>query len=281
MVDIAGRGLLELTGPQRIWFLQQTITTDVDELPSGRWVESCFLSPKGKLLSHFRVGVLGESVWIDVDPPSTAGLVEWFVKYRFRTKVEIAEQVPRSHVVIGPDAAALAGPGEITTAGAAIVFGDVLGDEPMAVVHGELPAGIVEVTPEAFDHLRLEAGVAMFGVDYGTDHLPQEAGLTRAVSVHKGCYVGQETIARIHFRGHINKVVRPLRFEGVDATDAVGRSLLDGSTKVGTISSAIDSPRLGAVGIGMVAVSASETLDVDGGGTATLGAIPEGTKVKT
>ena len=280
-IDRTGRGLLRLTGPQAVWFLQQTITADVDDLPVGTWRESAFLTPKGKVVSHFRVGRTGDDeLWLDIDPPAN-DLADWLVKYRFRTKVEIEDRSTEVTTVLGPRADDLAGAGVVVATADTVVFGDVLGDVAVADVHGKLHHELEPAPVEVLEIVRIEAGVPRFGVDYTTEHLPQEGGLTRVVPIDKGCYVGQETVARIHFRGHVNKVTRALHLDGVD--DGVGRGLsLDGQ-RVGVITSAAQSPRSGDVAIGMVRVEPSEgaELDVDGGGRAVLGPVPEGTKVKT
>ena len=280
--------LVKLTGPQRIWFLQNTITTDVEGVQDGRWVESFLLEPKGKVFAHFRVAVLGDEVWLETDSDA-ADLAERLLSMRFRTKVEI-EAVDRSRTtVIGPGARRFGGPDEATLDPVSLTFAGTLDDVPVADVY-EVDAGsiaaLAEIPPAdplVYEILRIEAAMPAFGVDYGTENLPQEAGLTRAVSVEKGCYIGQETIARIHFRGHINKVVRPLRLQEVDPSSAVGRDLSHEGQKVGRITSAVLSPNRGAIGLGMVSVDAAagSDLEVDGGGTAAVGPIPAGTKVKT
>ena len=275
--------LLRLTGPQRVWFLQNTITADVSGVPFGRWVESCFLDPKGRVVAFFRVGFLEDDIWIDADPSSGSQLADWFVKYKFRTKVEIEPVTTPSVTVIGPPAARIADEGAVARMGDAVAFGRTLAGVPVADVHGALDDdALVPAPPELHDALRIETGVGQFGVDFGPTDLPQEAGLTRVVSVEKGCYVGQETIARIHFRGHINRVLRTLAFTDVDPSTAPGRGLSWNGGSVGRITSAIDSPRSGPIGLGMVRVEPPEGagLSVDGGGEAVVGPIPEGTKVK-
>jgi folate-binding protein YgfZ len=284
VVDRTGRGLLRLTGPQAVWFLQQTITADVEDLALGAWRESAFLTLKGKLVSHFRVGRTGDDeLWLDIDPPAN-DLADWLVKYRFRTKVEIEDRTTSVTTVVGARAAELAPPGAIAVTDDAVIFGDTLGDVAVADVHGALNHGLESAPPDVLETLRIEAGVPRFGVDYTTDHLPQEAGLTSIVPIDKGCYVGQETVARIHFRGHVNKVARPMRLDGVDDVEsAAGRELDLNGARVGVITSAARSPRAGDVAIGMVRVEPSEgaAVDVEGGGVAILGPVPAGTKVKT
>jgi folate-binding protein YgfZ len=207
---------------------------------------------------------------------------------RFRTKVEI-ETVDRTRTtVIGPGARSFAGLDQAIPGPASLSFGGTLDDVPLADVYEADPGSVAALAetppadPHVYEILRIEAAAPAFGVDYGTENLPQEAGLTRAVSVEKGCYIGQETIARIHFRGHINKVVRPLVLRDVDASSAVGRELVHEGRKAGRVTSAVTSPRRGAIGLGMVSVdpATGSELEVDGGGTAAVGPIPAGTKVK-
>jgi hypothetical protein len=277
--------LLRLTGPQRIWFLQNTITADVADVPPGRWAESCFLDPKGRLQAQFRVGVLDEEVWIasDADADKLAG---WFESYRFRTKVDVERRASRCFTVLGSSARSIVEAGAVDVSDDAVSFGYALGDLPAADVHGHQrphdDAG-AEGPFDVYDVFRVEAGVGALGIDYTERDLPQEAGLSRAVSVEKGCYVGQETVARIHFRGHINKVLRELDFSDGDAAAVRGRSLHWDGRPVGRVTSAVDSPRRGVVGLGMVRVEppAGAKLEVEGGGAAVVGPVPEGTKVKT
>lgn len=285
VVARADRGLVRLTGPQRVWFLQNTITADVEDAASGTWVESCFLEPKGHVIAHMRVGLAEDEVWLDVDPPA-AELVDWFVRYRFRTKVELEDASSGSFTVLGPPAARLAGAGELRAHVDAVIFGDRLGNLPVAEVHAaarpEEIAGLETAPDSLYEIFRIEAGVGRFGVDYDSRTLPQEAGLTRVVSVEKGCYVGQEVVARLHFRGHVNKVLRPLTLEGA-ADVPVGRALLLDGKPVGKITSAAVSPERGPVALATVRVEPEEgtSLEIEGGGLAVLGPVPAGTKVKT
>lgn len=277
-VDRTGRGLLVLTGPQRVWFLQQTITADVEDVPSGQWRESAFLTPKGKIVSHFYVGLLGDEVFIDVDPPA-ADLADWLSRYRFRTKVDIEDRSGSVLTVAGPVASDLAEEGQIRRHGDAVAFGHRLGALSVADVHGELGSldVIDRVGEEVLERARIEAGIPRFGIDYTTDHLPQEAGLTRIASVDKGCYVGQETVARIHFRGHVNRVTRPVTLSGVSASDALGADVILDDTKIGTITSASGTS---AIGMLRVEPAAGTHARLSSGGVAVVGAVPEGTKVK-
>src|SRR5687768_17745095 len=96
------RGLLRLTGPQATWFLGQTVTDDIDAATEGRWTASCFLTPKGKVVAHFRAGRMSDDhVLLDVDEPGTEPLLDWFTRYRFRTKVEFEDLSGDVTTVVG------------------------------------------------------------------------------------------------------------------------------------------------------------------------------------
>ncbi len=258
--------LIRLAGPQRDWFLQNTVTADIEGASPGDVVESCLLDEKGRVFAHFFCGIAGEEIWIADEPAYGARLADWFVSRRFRTKVEIELRDDPLRTLLGA-----AGDGFVP-----VSFPRSLGEVPIIDRFGS------DDTPDAplelYELLRIEAGVARYGVDYEVRTLPQEAGLTRTLAMEKGCYVGQETVARIHFRGHINKVLRTLRFdrETTPGTDLT----LDGES-VGRVTSFASSPRFGLVGIGMARSELAEGAVLGAGdASATLGPVPEGTKVK-
>jgi tRNA-modifying protein YgfZ len=118
-----------------------------------------------------------------------------------------------------------------------------------AVVSGASPAGL-----EAWDIARVEAGRPEWGLDIDDNTIPQEANFDalHAISYTKGCYVGQETVARVHFRGHVNKHLRGVRAAGLEPVQS-GATLHDESgTQVGDVRSAVRSPRLGAIALAMI-----------------------------
>jgi tRNA-modifying protein YgfZ len=140
-------------------------------------------------------------------------------------------------------------------------------------------AGAVDAGAEALDTLRVESGFPEWGVDMDENTLPQEANLDdmHAVSYTKGCYIGQETVARIHFRGHVNRSLRRLRFlNGV--VPPRGAVLQDSEHRgIGDVRSTAKSERDGAIGIGMVRreIDDGQSIDVHWEGGATT-AIVEG-----
>jgi folate-binding protein YgfZ len=133
----------------------------------------------------------------------------------------------------------------------------------------------------ALEARRVELGVPRFGRDFGPEHFPQETGLgEQAVSYTKGCYLGQEVIARIHYRGQANRLLRGLRLPPGTTVDAVadGAELRYEGRPVGTLSSAVRSPALGApVALAIVHRRGAEPgtrVEVEGGGAAEVVALP-------
>jgi folate-binding protein YgfZ len=119
--------------------------------------------------------------------------------------------------------------------------------EVAAVIHGaDVAADFSKCNKAAFEALRIEAGTPLFGVDFGDNNFPQEVGRDRqAISFTKGCYLGQETVARIDALGHVNQQLVGVRFDG-SAVPAVGVELQKDGATVGRVTSATFSPRFGA-----------------------------------
>lgn len=273
-----GFGLVRLTGAQRIWFLQNTVTNDFDDPAEGTWIKSCFLNPKGKVIAVFRAGILPDEVLLDIEPGGTEPLFEWFTKYKFRTKVEIEEIKASSVTIIGPDASpngpigreSSTSAGTVSANGPTVVFGDVNTTDVYAGT--ESPNSPEELS----DVVRVEASVARFGVDFDSNNLPQEGGLTSIVSVTKGCYVGQEVMARIHFRGHINKCVRKITLAEPRVT---GTELFQDGAFAGRVTTSVVSPSEGPIAIAMLSTTVAPGAVLDDGSVA--GPIPSGTKIQS
>ena len=144
-----------------------------------------------------------------------------------------------------------------------------------AVREALLGAGAAEVGEEAAEVARVEAGRPRYGVDLDATVIPQEAGLNeRAVSFTKGCYVGQETVARLHYRGKPNRHLRGLR---LSAPVPAGTPLRLGDREVGRLTSSVVSARLGPIGLALVRREAEPGATLaagDGGATAEVVALP-------
>lgn len=135
-----------------------------------------------------------------------------------------------------------------------------------ALLAAGAPVGLVRAEPDTLEGLRVEAGIPRLGAELDRDVLPAEAHLDHAVSHTKGCYVGQEIVARVRTRGSVNHLLVGLSF-GADVPPAVGTQLRMGERKVGEVTSVARSARLGAIGLGFVRREHSEPgspLDADG-----------------
>jgi folate-binding protein YgfZ len=150
----------------------------------------------------------------------------------------------------------------------------IVNAEDAAAVEGALAsAGAVRVSDDAADIIRVESGRPRFGLDMASEHMPAEAGIVeRAVDFEKGCYIGQEPVARLHYRGKPNRTLRGLR---LSAPAAHGDPLLLGEREVGTIGTACLSPAHGAIALAIVRREAADGEQVSVGDGSTSAQIVE------
>ena len=210
LVDRSNRGVLTITGPDRLSWLHSLTTQHLEKLAAGQSAQALILSPTGHVEHHLTLTDDGTSVWVHVEPGTAADLVAFLESMRFMLRVEVAD-VSRDYAVLtvgGPAAGDIAAelegvrarvePGPFGTVDL-IVARDLLADAAAELVRrGAARAGIW-----SFEALRIAARVPRFGLD--TDHrtIPHEIGwIGVAVHLDKGCYRGQETVARVHNLGH-------------------------------------------------------------------------------
>jgi folate-binding protein YgfZ len=287
LVDRAGRGRLALTGADRRAFLHGQITQDVETLEPGHGRYGALLTHKGKMLSDLRVLDLGDELLLSCE---RAGLQELFNMLR-RSKLGADVELHKRTLemgelsLIGPEARRVAGagalgPDEHDNARARIGGHDVvlvatdLGVDVFCdagategVRGALLAAGAVEVGEAAAELVRVESGRPRYGVDVDENVIPQEAGLNeRAVSFTKGCYVGQETVARLFYRGKPNRHLRGLR---LSTEVEPGTPLRLGEKEVGRLTSVAVSPAHGPIGLALVRRQAEPGTTVEAGDDAT------------
>jgi tRNA-modifying protein YgfZ len=270
LVDRAGRGRLALTGPERREFLHGQVTQDIETLEPGHGRYAALLTHKGKMLSDLRVLDLGDELLLSCERAGLQELFNMIRRYKLGADVELHKRTLEMGELslIGPDARRIAGatelgPDEHDNVRATIgehdvilvatdlgvdVFCDV---EATEGVRGTLlAAGAVEVTEAAAELVRVERGRPRYGVDVDDNTIPQEAGLNeRAVSFTKGCYVGQETVARLFYRGKPNRHLRGLK---LSAPVEPGTPLRLGEKEVGRVTSVAVSPAHGPIGLALV-----------------------------
>jgi folate-binding protein YgfZ len=271
LLDRSERGKLALTGADAKSFLQGQVTNDVEALAPGSGCFAAFLTPKGKMLGDLRILDTGDELLLDTERVALQELFNMIRRFSVGYDVELHKRTLERGLLslIGPDAASVAGAPELLAAQehahAPVVVGavaarairtdagvDLLCDSADTDALAAAAAGIgaVPVSEDVVEVLRVERGRPRYGGDLDDTVIPQEAGLNaRAVSFTKGCYVGQETVARLHYRGKPNRHLRGLRLRGPAAPGAEVRF---GARIVGRVGSAAVSPRLGPIALALM-----------------------------
>jgi folate-binding protein YgfZ len=285
LLDCSERGKLALTGEEAKSFLQGQVSNDVEALTPGTGCYAAFLTPKGKMLGDLRILDTGSELLLDTERARLQELFNMVRRFSIGYRVELHKRTLERGLLslIGPTSGAVCGctelpvehanaPVEIAGVSALAIRTDVGVDLMCDAGHVEalrsalIEAGAVAVGEEAVECLRIERGRPRYGVDLDDTVIPQEAGLNaRAVSFTKGCYVGQETVARLYYRGKPNRHLRGLR---LSAPAHTGDELVREGRIVGRLGSVAVSPALGPVALGFVRreVEAGSTVAVGGGG---------------
>ena len=270
LVDRSERGKLALTGTEAKDFLHGQVTNDILGLEPGRGCYAAFLTHKGKMIGDLRVLDAGDELLLDCERAVLQDLFNMIRRFKLGRDVELHKRTVECGLLslIGPDARAIAGAVDLPAAEHAHRSGEV-GGAPVRLIATDLgvdvlcaaadtarvrdaltAAGAVEVDEAAAEVRRVETGRPRFGVDLDDSVIPQEAGLNeRAVSFTKGCYVGQETVARLFYRGKPNRHLRGLR---LSAPAPSGAPLRLGDREVGRLGSVAASPALGAIALALV-----------------------------
>ena len=284
LVDRSNRGVVKVTGPDRLSWLHSLTSQQVEGLAPGSTREALILSPQGHLEHHLTLTDDGTATWVHVEPHTAKALVDYLNSMRFMLRVEVedltgalvvqtlAGPVPAEGGVISATDAADSAAARLVESGvAAAVTRDPFGIDVIvpAEAAGELAGSFTVAGLWAFEAARIAARVARPGLD--TDHktLPHEIGLIdSAVHLNKGCYRGQETVARIHNLGHPPRRLVFLHLDGsVDRLPGHGSPLaLADGTQVGFVGSAARHFELGPIGLGLVkrSVEVSAALLADG-----------------
>ncbi len=288
LVDRSERGKLALTGGAAKEFLNGQVTNDVAALTPGTGCYAAFLTHKGKMLGDLRVLDVGpptHELLLDTERVALQALFDMVRRYSVGYDVQLHKRTLERALLslVGPAArAVVAGvPANehahvATSVGGADVRAiataegvDVLcpaGDAD-AVRAGLVDAGAVPVSEAAAEVARVEHGRPRYGLDMDDGTIPQEASLNdRAVSFTKGCYVGQETVARLHWKGKPNRHLRGLR---LSAPAAGGEELRLGEKAVGRVGTAVVSPVHGPIALAIVRREAAlgDVLTLDDGAT--------------
>ena len=271
LLDRSARGKLAFSGDDAAEFLQGQVSNDVEGLTPGRGCYAALLTPKGKMLADLRILRTGDELLLDTERVALQEVFNVLRRTMLGHRVELHKRTLERGLLslVGPQAVAVAGAGELADAPEHQHRMIALGGVPARAIRTDLgldllcesadtdalraallDAGAGAVGEEALEILRVERGRPRFGIDLDDSVIPQEAGLNeRAVSFTKGCYVGQETVARLHYRGKPNRHLRGLR---LSAPAQTGQPLRHEQREVGRLGSVAVSPRLGPLGLALV-----------------------------
>jgi folate-binding protein YgfZ len=298
LLDRSARGKLLVRGDDAADYLQGQLTNDIEALAPGEGCYAALLNRKGHLVADMRALMLdmshGGDIWLDTEPIAIETLRKHLETYKIGRAVEVDDETDSWAIasLIGPAAYEAAGTPPLSPEHAQRYY-ERDGIEILAVatdlgvdliIRAEqaeglrellVGAGAHEVSEEATEILRVESGRPRFGRDMGTETMPAEAGITdRAVDFEKGCYIGQEPVARLHYRGKANRRLTGLRLSGMAAS---GKTLRLGEREVGSTGSVCISPALGPIALAIVRreAEAGDRLEVgDGGITAEVVDLP-------
>ena len=283
IADRSARSRGTFVGPKSAEVLTGLVTNDILSLAPGHGAYAAALTPKGKIIADVRIFARRADFLVDIPPRAAAGwwaMIRKFVNPRLARFTEVTTQLSEL-AVLGPkgsdalrralgaedvDSLPLYGVMELDTPhGAATIaripdFGVesfalwIPSDARETVRAALMSEGAHEIGAGALEIARMEAGRPEWGIEIDETTIPQEANFDelQAISYTKGCYTGQETVARVHFRGHVNRMLRGLRISSEGAIPARA-SLFDSEGKaVGDVRSVANSPRLGGIALAMV-----------------------------
>ena len=263
------RGVLVIGGSDAAAFLHGILTNDIQKLAPGEACYAAYLTPQGRMVSDMDVHRRTGDLLLDVEPVVSQRLVERLDGSIFAEDVTVTDRSAdvASIGVYGPRASAMlaevgAPPpqsGELTVLATdrAGVGGFHAFSTPETVARladALANRGAVRLGAQAAESLRIEAGIPRFGTDMTEDTIPLEAGIeARAISMTKGCYIGQEVIVRILHRGHgrVARKLVALQVEG-ETMPPAGSRLSSGEKDAGHVTSAARSPRFGMIALGYV-----------------------------
>ena len=276
------RRSLQVAGPEAVDYLQGQVTNDVEALEPGQGCYAALLDRKGHMQTDLRVLRIDDGLRLDMEAVGGDAAFRHLSTYKVGREVTVVEVTDRLSVisVIGPAAAelVLGGPPgpehahrETKVGGiACLAVSTDLGVDLLAprtnvpdILAALASAGAEPVSEAAAEIVRVEAGRPRFGREMTTATIPQEAGINdRAVNFTKGCYIGQETVARLHYRGKPNRHLRGLRL-AEPAAD--GDPVRLGERELGTVGTAVISPARGPIALAILRREAEPGIAVEVG----------------
>lgn len=294
-------GLVRVEGPDRIHWLHKIITADVEHLGVGEGTRAALLDHKGHFAAEFVILVDRDSVLLLTDSSTAVPVFEGLRRYVIREKVFLNEESGkwRSVTLVGKESDALCerlfgrsspasfyhfatvgiGAGEsrlIRGHRSLLPSTDVLLPEDSRSRLVEMLNSVPNLDTDILEILRVEAGLARWGVDFDHSNLALEIPDVHSIRVDQGCYVGQEVVARLVHRGHVNRLLVGLRIRSGDKPSR-GEEIRNGETLSGRVTSVAESPRFGVICLGYVRREDSEIgteLQIEKNGSARVAKLP-------
>jgi folate-binding protein YgfZ len=244
-----------LTGADVLRYLHTVTSQHTADRVPGEAASALLLSPKGKIDFAFRLAVGPDRVVVDTETAAAEGLVERLRRFVFRFDVQVADPVAGGVTLLGPGAADGMGieapdDGRATLADGLVVHRTPLGVDLLG--QADVP-GVDQAGPETLEPARVAHGLPRWGLELTDDVIAEEAGLLGShVHLSKGCYPGQETVARVHNLGQVQRRLAGLRFSG-DAVPAFRADLVTGDgRRAGQVRTALVHPELGPIALAYV-----------------------------
>jgi tRNA-modifying protein YgfZ len=233
VVDLSHRGVVRVSGPDRLSWLHSLLSQHLSDLPTGERTEALLLDPHGRVEHHMRLVDDGTSTWASVEPGSAESLVDFLDSMRFMLRVEVEDVSAEWACVWSPAT------GEVLVPRA----------ELLSYVGEQRVAGVW-----AYEALRIAAYQPRLGLDTDDRTIPHEVGwIGPAVHLDKGCYRGQETVARVHTLGRPPRRLVLLHLDGsVDHLPAHGDPVEAGGRVVGTVGSTARHHEIGPIGLAVI-----------------------------
>jgi folate-binding protein YgfZ len=300
LIDLFERGRIRVSGSEATMFLNGLVTNDMKSLAENRWMPAVFPTVQGRLIGAVRVTHVKNAFLIDTDRASHDAVLKTISRFTMAGDFKVADVSEETTLSLQGKGAAEMVEKVLNTTVSDLPRSGVRELEAVTVIRAthtaedgfdlvidstrasELrqklgDAGATPVDQETFDLLRIEAGIARFGIDMDESNVIPEINLDDAVSYAKGCYVGQEIIVRIKHRGHPAKKLTGLRFE-TDQPIAAGAIIKSTEgNEIGRVTSAAVSPKAGSIGLGYVRYEFLEPgtkVLVDNAITATVAELP-------
>ena len=265
LLDLSDRGRISVSGSEAVMFLNGLITNDLKTLGENRWMPAAFPNVQGRLLAAVRVIRRRDDILLDTEATTrekVLKIIERFTlagDFKVRDLTDEIPQISFQGRTAGELVEKIYGVKDLPRDGiwqnenVTIIRATHTAEDGFDVIGAAVSDGATAVSKEVQEILRIEAGIARYGVDMDETNVVTETNLDDAVSYTKGCYLGQEIIVRIKHRGHVAKKLTGLRFDTDHkvASATMIKSIDD--KEIGRVTSATFSPKLGTtVGLGYV-----------------------------